>query len=623
MNPRTFLALLHDVAAAVLAWLAAYLLRFNFAIPVDHMQGMLQSLVWIVALQGAVFISFGLYRGVWRFASVPDLKRIIIAVGSAAMVIAALLFMVKTSFVVPRSILILNPILLMLMMGGSRFAYRAWKEYQLYGTSLSEGNPVIVLGAGDAAVALVKDLARSKLWRVVALLDDDPSMLGREVFGVKVQGSIGQIDPISKRLGVGHVIIAMPSAHHQKRRQAVEFANKLGLEVLTVPAIDDLMSGKVNVSQIRRVDVEDLLGRDAVKLDNSGLQHLIEGRAVLVSGAGGSIGSELCRQIVKYKPSTLVCLDISEYALYKLEQELCHHHVPVKLLYMTADVKNSQRVQNLLIQYQPAVVFHAAAYKHVPMMENGNVCEALSNNVLGTHTLAQACKDAGVEKFVLISTDKAVNPTNVMGASKRLAEMVCQGLQEEAGTRFVIVRFGNVLGSSGSVIPKFREQIAKGGPVTITHPEITRYFMSIPEAAQLVMQAGLMGKGGEIFVLDMGEPVKIANLAADMIRLSGLQLDEINIEYIGLRPGEKLYEELLADDEHTQPTPHEKLRIALARPVDEVWVESLLQWVDRAQNVDEVHIKNELKFWVEEYSPQQAVAVEAHVTFVPDQVTLH
>ncbi len=631
INPRTFFALLHDVIVATVAWVAAYLLRFNFSIPAEHLQHMWQAVLWVAPLQGAVFIAYGLYRGMWRFASVPDLRRIIFAVGSAAVLVAALLFMLSTNIKIPRSVLILDPLLLTLMMGGSRFAYRAWKEHQLYGTSLKQGAPVIILGAGEAAVALVKDLARSTQWRVVGLLDDDKSMLGREVHGIKVHGAINNLAEIYARLQVKHVIVAMPSAHHQKRRLAIELANSLGLEVLTVPAIDDLMSGKVSISQIRRVDVEDLLGRDTVKLDNTGLQQLIAHRTVLVSGAGGSIGSELCRQIVKYKPSALVCLDISEYALYQLEQELNLQNAAIKLVFLTGDVKNSQRVKDLLMQYQPAVVFHAAAYKHVPLMENGNVWEALSNNVIGTYTLAQASKDAGVAKFVLISTDKAVNPTNVMGASKRLAEMVCQGLQDHtnkdttknAATKFVIVRFGNVLGSSGSVIPKFREQIANGGPVTITHPEITRYFMSIPEAAQLVMQAGLMGKGGEILVLDMGEPVKIAELAKDMIRLSGLQLDDIKIEYVGLRPGEKLYEELLANDEHTLPTPHEKLRIATARPVDTAWLKKLLKWIDSTQSANEKLIKNELKFWVEEYSPQHHAGLETNPDLTAEQITLH
>ncbi len=623
INPLTLLAVLHDVTVSALAWYAAYLLRFNFAIPTEHFAHMLQTLVWVMPLQATVFVSVGLYRGVWRFASVSDLKRILFAVSSAAVLLAALLFMLSTSVVVPRSVLILDPVLLMMMMGGSRFAYRDWKEHSLYGISLTQGEPVIVLGAGEAAMALVKDLARSRQWRVVALLDDDKSMFGREVFGVKVLGAIQDLADVYRRKQAQHVIIAMPSAHHEKRRQAMELASRLGLDVLTVPAIDDLISGKVSISQIRKVDVEDLLGRDAVKLDNTGLDALIAGNPVLVSGAGGSIGSELCRQILKYKPSTLVCFDLSEFALYTLEQELSTLKKNVKFVYLTGDVKNRQRVNDVLAQYQPAVVFHAAAYKHVPLMENGNVWEALSNNVVGTYTLAQACIEAGTSKFVLISTDKAVNPTNVMGASKRLAEMVCQGLQGALGPRFVIVRFGNVLGSSGSVIPKFREQIAHGGPITITHPEITRYFMSIPEAAQLVMQAGLMGEGGEIFVLDMGEPVKIAALAADMIRLSGLQIDEIKIEYVGLRPGEKLYEELLADDEQTQATPHDKLRIALARPVDQVWLEDLLIWINSMQSVSEAQIKNELKSWVEEYMPQFQVGIETPVELNPTQTTLH
>jgi FlaA1/EpsC-like NDP-sugar epimerase len=624
INLITSVALLHDIVVASLAWCFSYLLRFNFSLSTEHMDQMLQSLILVVPLQACLFVFFGLYRGIWRFASVNDLKRIMFAVISATALATLVLFMLQSGIVIPRSVLILDPILLVMMMGGSRFVYRAWKDHQLYGVTLKQGNPVIILGAGEAAVALVKDLALSAQWRVVGLVDDDVSMHGREIFGVKILGAINQLEIISNRLSVTYVIVAMPSAHHQKRKQAIDLATQLNLEVMTVPAIDDLMSGKVSVSQIRKVDVEDLLGRDAVKLDSSGLQMLIDHQTVLVSGAGGSIGSELCRQIVKYRPDTLICLDISEFSLYQLEQELTGMNLETKLVYFTCDVKNKVRINHILEQYQPSVVFHAAAYKHVPMMENGNVWEALSNNVIGTHTLAQACKSNGVSKFVLISTDKAVNPTNVMGASKRLAEMVCQGLQSDNGTRFVIVRFGNVLGSSGSVIPKFREQIAKGGPITITHPEITRYFMSIPEAAQLVMQAGLMGKGGEIFVLDMGEPVKIADLAADMVRLSGFSTDEIKIEYVGLRPGEKLYEELLADDEHTMPTPHEKLRIAQARTADISWVNSLLLWIEGLHGTHETQMKLELSSWVEEYSPQILNVTDGHGQSLSQQhITLH
>lgn len=602
-NIRSFSAFAHDIIVAVIAWYLSFLLRFNFEIPANFNDHLNKTIFLVIAVQAVVFVFFGLYQGVWRFASIPDLKRIIKAVVVACVAVAALLFMINLHIVVPRSVLILDPVLLILLMGGTRFAYRAWKEHHLYGATQQSGQPVIVIGAGELAVTLLKDLARSEQWRVVGLIDEDKSMHGRLLMGLRVFGNIAQLPQIAQKFNVNHIIIALPPEAYQLRREAIELANTNNLTALTVPAVDDLMSGKVSISQIRKVEVEDLLGRDMVNLDNQGLQHLIEHHTVFVSGAGGSIGSELCRQIFKYKPTILVCFDISEFALYQLEQELLQIAPKSKLIFVTGDVKNPARVGQLLAQYQPALVFHAAAYKHVPLMETHNVAEALSNNVIGTHVLASACMLIGVEKFVLISTDKAVNPTNVMGASKRLAEMVCQSLEsaEKSNTHFVIVRFGNVLGSSGSVIPKFREQIAKGGPITVTHPEITRYFMSIPEATQLVLQAGLMGNGGEIFVLDMGEPVKIAELAKDMIRLSGFNQDEIKINYTGLRPGEKLYEELLADDELTQPTPHPKLRIAIARKADVRWVKKLLKWVESCQLNDETNIKKELILWVEEY----------------------
>ncbi len=621
---RALLAFTHDVLAAALAWGFAYQLRFNLDIPHEFVLGMWQTLLWVVPLQAIVFIIFGLYRGVWRFASIPDLHRILRAIAAATLIVIALLVMLRLSTPVPRSVLLLDPILLLMIMGGSRFAYRAWKEHRLYGLTHMRGEPVLVLGAGEAAIALLKDLARSEEWRVIGLLDDDHELHGRQIYGVKVLGDVEQLPELASSMGVSNVIVAMPSAAHQARRRAVDIANQNGFTVLTVPAFDDLMSGKVSISQIRLVEVEDLLGREPVRLDDNGLHGLLEARVVLVSGAGGSIGSELCRQIAKYQPSLLVCLELSEYALYKLEQEFSAYSPQTQIAYVIGDVKNEKRLKSVLQRYRPTMVFHAAAYKHVPLMEKENVAEALSNNVVGTYTLAKACKEAGVEKFVLVSTDKAVNPTNVMGASKRLAEMVCQGLQESAGTRFVIVRFGNVLGSSGSVIPKFREQIAQGGPVTVTHPDITRYFMSIPEAAQLVMQAGLMGTGAEIFVLDMGEPVRIADLAQDMIRLSGLQQDEIEIEFTGLRPGEKLYEELLADDESTLPTPHAKLRIAVARTADKTWVKALLKWIEASSTQDEVVVKEELKMWVEEYTGDiNADKLEKPSPLAPRSSTIH
>jgi FlaA1/EpsC-like NDP-sugar epimerase len=593
--------MLHDMLGVLLAWYFAFLLRFNLDLSVENFQIIKETLWLVLITQIPTFFLFGLYRSTWRFTSVLDLKRILLAVTLAAIILAAILFLISGLYRVPRSVLILDPILLMSIMGGSRFFYRALKEHQLHGLYSKKGEAVIVLGAGEVALSLLKDLAQSKQWRVVGMLDDDKTMHGREIQGVRVHGSIDSLIKVATRYGARHVIIAMPSAHHNERRKALTLANQLNLETFTIPSIDDLISGRLSVSQIRRVDVEDLLGRDRVDLDNSGLHSLIFRQVALVSGAGGSIGSELCRQIVKFNPSHIICLDISEYALYQLEQELSYKALSTKLTYVVGDVKHATRIDKVLAQYKPKVVFHAAAYKHVPLMETGNVSEAFNNNVLGTYILAKACRKARVDKFVLISTDKAVNPTNVMGATKRLAEMVCQGLQGNKGMHFVIVRFGNVLGSSGSVIPKFREQIKAGGPITVTHPKITRYFMSIPEAAQLVMQAGLMGKGGEIYVLDMGEPVRIVDLAKDMIKLSGFTEDEIKIEFSGLRPGEKLYEELLAHDEKVIPTSHKKLRIASARVADEKWVNALLKWISTIIDKDEQLVKKELRTWLEEY----------------------
>jgi FlaA1/EpsC-like NDP-sugar epimerase len=412
---------------------------------------------------------------------------------------------------------------------------------------------------------------------------------------------------VHERFKFHHAIIALPSASHEEKRSILNSANNLNIEILTIPAIDDLMSGRLNISQIRRVDVEDLLGRETVELDNSGLVNLITDKIIMITGAGGSIGSELSCQVLKFKPKLLICFDLSEYALYQLEQSFLLSDVDANILYIVGDVKNELRLRKLISQYQPNLVFHAAAYKHVPMMERDNVAEAISNNVLGTYYFAKACLDLGVEKFIFVSTDKAVNPTNVMGATKRLAELVCQGFQDDSGTRFVIVRFGNVLASSGSVIPKFRKQIADGGPITVTHPDITRYFMSIPEAAQLVMQAGLMGKGGEIFVLDMGKPIKIIDLARDMIKLSGFQENEIDIKFTGLRPGEKLYEELIADDEHSVPTKHRIVSVAKAKKFDTSLLIDLLSWIESSHHFDENTLKKNLKSWVEEYSPDLSV----------------
>jgi FlaA1/EpsC-like NDP-sugar epimerase len=395
----------------------------------------------------------------------------------------------------------------------------------------------------------------------------------------------------------------MPGATHLQRKRALDLCAKAGLQVMTVPALSDIVSGRVSVSALRPMELDDLLGRDPVQLDDAGLHGFLNGKTVLVTGAGGSIGAELCRQIARFGPRRIVLFELSEFALYRIEEEFRDRYPSVVITSAIGDAKDERRVEQVFRAWAPEVVFHAAAYKHVPLMEEENAFQALANNVVSTVVLARAARAHGADKFVLISTDKAVNPANVMGASKRLAEMVCQVKQAGAATQFVIVRFGNVLGSTGSVVSRFRQQIAHGGPVTVTHPEVERYFMSIAEAAQLVLQAALMGSGGQIYVLDMGEPVKIVDLAKQMIRLSGLSETDIRIEYVGLRPGEKLFEEPLADAEKTLPTPHPKLRVAQARaPQNTALVEEILAWVARPGDWGGAAVRQRLHAWVPEYS---------------------
>lgn len=603
--PRIFAIFLHDILAAAFAWLAAYWLRLNLSLPPEYLDDALGTLLWVLPLQAAIFWRFNLYRGLWRFASLPDLQRIVLAAGTSAVLIPLALYLTRSDAVVPRAVLVLYPLLLILIMGGSRVAYRIWKEQQLTVMLRPNSKPVLVAGSGETADSLLRELAHSPVpLHAVGLLDDSPDQKGRLVQGIPVLGKLEEAAVWAEKMGVQDIVLALPSAAHGVRRRITQSCTEAGLNVLTVPPFEDLVSGKLAVSNLRRIELDDLLGRDPVQLDNSGLYELLANQTVLVTGAGGSIGSELCRQIARFKPANLVLVEQSELALYAMEQELPQHFPELRVAPVIGDVKNATRMNQIMAAHRPALVFHAAAYKHVPLMEISNAWEAVQNNVLGTQIVAAAAQAHGVRRFVMISTDKAVNPTNVMGATKRLAEMVCQVLQQTGDTRFISVRFGNVLGSSGSVIPKFQKQIAAGGPVTVTHPEITRYFMSIPEAAQLVLQAALMGQGGEIFVLDMGEPIKIAELAQLMITLSGAEEDNITIEYTGLRPGEKLYEELLADDESTLPTPHSKLRVAKARPADMNWHSECLRWIATPSLRDELEVKHQLHIWVPEYKPE-------------------
>lgn len=611
----SFSAFLFDLCAVVGAWLAAYLIRFNATVPMEFWNGALHALVWVLPVYALMFRIFGLYRGMWVFASLPDLLRISKAVVAGALVVMVASVMIQPAPIIPRSVQIVSPVVLFLAMGGSRALYRAAKEFYLYGGLIAQGKPVLVLGAGRAGATLARELSRSAEWRLVGLLDDDPAKHGREIYGYKVLGAIGDLEKRAGDLKAEHAIIAIPSASVDAQRRVATLCVRAGVKAMVLPALTTLTQGQAFLSRVRHIDLEDLLGRDPVTIDTPHVEALLRGRVVMVTGAGGSIGSELCRQILRFAPAQLVALDLSEFAMYRLTEEFRERFPQMSVIPVIGDAKDSLLLDQIMARYTPHIVFHAAAYKHVPLMEELNAWQAVRNNVLGTYRVARAAIRHDVRHFVLISTDKAVNPTNVMGASKRLAEMACQALQQTSPrTQFETVRFGNVLGSAGSVIPKFQQQIAKGGPVTVTHPEITRFFMTIPEASQLVLQASSMGQGGEIFILDMGQPVKIVDLARDLIRLYGFSEQQIRIVFTGLRPGEKLYEELLADDETTTRTPHPKLRIARAREVSDHLLDELLPWLMQHRVPGDDEVRRDLRRWVPEYQPTVTPALQPVVT---------
>lgn len=611
---RALLAWLHDVTAAAAALMLAYAIRLNFEGAWWMFESVWELLPWLLPVQAAALLGSGLYRGLWRYASLRDIRQIAFAASLATVAIPVVTLLARLDVIVPRSVLFIFPVLLIFFMAGSRLAYRMWREHRLTVVTREQGEPVIVLGAGSAASRLLRDLANSTLYKAVALLDDDPEKLGRVIEGVRVVGRTDEYAQFARQFNTNTVIVAMPSVPHEVRRRLVRVCSEAGARILTVPSFEELMRGAGG--GVRQIEVEDLLGRDSVQLDMHALRRSYTGKVIMVTGAGGSIGSELCRQLMRFEPSELVLFEISEFALYQLTEEFANAGTRTRIVPLAGDVKDAQRADQVIGRYRPAVVFHAAAYKHVPLMEDLNAWEAVRNNAYGTLVIGEAAVRHEVERFVLVSTDKAVNPVNVMGASKRLAEMVCQALNQRGGTRFAMVRFGNVLGSSGSVIPKFQQQIAAGGPVTVTHPDVIRYFMSIPEAAQLVLQAGSMGQGGEIFVLDMGEPVRIAELARDMIRLAGYTEQQIEIRYTGLRPGEKLYEELLADTEMTLPTPHRKVRVAKAVEPAAGWLDELLRWLDNGCAAGSRSVHGELRRWVPEFAPEQAERI-VHATPQP------
>ncbi|MBA1334146.1 MAG: UDP-N-acetylglucosamine 4,6-dehydratase [Firmicutes bacterium] len=569
---RPVILIIVDMALVYLSYIFAFIIRFEGKIPKAYLNTFVEMAFILIAIKIATFYYFGLYKNLWRYAGVIDVLQIIVAAGVANAVSISYLFLMQSNL--PRSIYVLAFILDIFFIGGSRFGYRIIREfmggtYHALNRNGQRAHPkkALIIGAGEAGAMVIREFRNHPELNAkpVAILDDDQEKHRRRIHGVPVLGAIGKVKEVARSLDIDEIIIAIPSAKKRDIRHIIDMCKDTRCKLRILPGVYELIDGKVDVKQIRDVQIEDLLGREPINLNIEEISGYLRGKVVLVTGGGGSIGSELCRQIARFNPRLLLILDIYENNAYNLQIELARSHPEIKTRILIASIRDKARLDSIFRIYNPQVVFHAAAHKHVPLMED-NPTEAIKNNVFGTLNVAECSDKYNVEKFVLISTDKAVNPTNVMGATKRIAEMTVQMMNKRSGTKYAAVRFGNVLGSSGSVIPLFKSQIAEGGPVTVTHPDITRYFMTIPEAAQLVIQAGAMAEGGEIFVLDMGEPIRIMDLAKDLIRLSGFEPGEdIPIEITKLRPGEKLYEELFMEDEALKATRHEK--IFIGRPL--------------------------------------------------------
>jgi len=607
---REPLSLVVDGLLIAFAWNVTYLFRIGFdrwfeARPWYDVWVMTGVIVTYLVL----FALLKVPQSMWRFSGFGEVKRLTWACAGAGVACAAGVMGLQL-YGVPRSVLALHPLVTLMSVCMVRIGYRMLYEHsraQITGGD-KEVRRALILGAGQAAKHLMAGIHQQG-WIVMGMLDDDPAKQGARIAGVPVLGPLESVHDRAVLGAATHLIIAMPGAASRQRRRAFELASTSGLPVLTVPSATELRPGDPDLARgVRDIEPEDLLGREPVKLDEQGIDLVLHGKTVLITGAGGSIGSELCRQVARYAPRRLVLVELSEFNLYTIEQELGQLFPELELVRLIGDVKDLAGLRRIFSTWTPHVVFHAAAYKHVPLMEQHNSWAALRNNTLGTYNAALAAGESCAERFVLISTDKAVNPTNVMGATKRAAEMVVSSLVGDfPGTRFMAVRFGNVLGSSGSVIPKFKEQIERGGPITVTHPEIIRYFMTIPEAARLVIQAAAIGESGQVLVLDMGEPVKIVDLARDMIRLSGHSVGDIRIEFTGLRPGEKLYEELLSDSDTTLPTSVARLRIAQLD--DRVSSADALTWLSRVTEQGAALPDDDVRNALFEYVPEYRQAV--------------
>ena len=551
-----------DVVLIAASLCFSFLLRFDFIFPDAQWDMFLQGVSVALIVKPLMFAASGMYRNIWRYASVQDAYEIFKVVTFSSLVWASLLVFINGPAVLPRSIYILDWFILCALVAASRMTWRLYRETRFV-PSLLKGKRTLIIGAGDAGNLLLKEIRkkRGSPYNVVGFVDDDLRKRGLRLSGVRVLGGTDRLRALVRTHRIEEVIFAIPSGDRALMRRVIAKCECAKARFKTLPGITAIIDGKVSVSQIKSVEIEDLLGRDPVVLDQTAIRNYLSDKRVLVTGAAGSIGSEICRQVARFNPAKIVLFDHAETPLFYVEKELTASYPDLRIIPIVGDVKNLDRVEAVFDQFCPEVVFHAAAYKHVAMMEY-NPVEAVLNNVLGSRNVADAANRFKVQNFVMVSSDKAVNPTNIMGASKRSAEIYVQALASTSKTKFTTVRFGNVLGSNGSVIPLFKEQIRQGGPVTVTDRDVVRYFMTIPEASQLVLQAGCIGKGGEIFVLDMGEPVRILALAEELIRLSGLApYDDIDIVFTGLKPGEKLFEELLIDGEGIKPTTHSKIRV--------------------------------------------------------------
>ncbi|MBU5436775.1 polysaccharide biosynthesis protein [Tissierella sp. MSJ-40] len=612
-----------DVIAINLAYILALYIRFEGVLDLSYMKIYLNHIIAITSMKLVVFYLFKLYKSLWEYASIDEMIEVVGASIVANVLIGIYMYLSQAGL--PKSIYAMVLILDMALVGGSRFFYRVFRRLKYGIKNESDYKRILIIGAGAAGALVLKELRNHETLhsKPVAFIDDDPKKKGKNINGIPVVGNRNNVLKVCEKYRIDEIIIAMPSAKVEDRKYFLNECKKSNCKTRILPGVYELIDGKVNVTKIRDVQIEDLLGREEVKLNLGELSNFIEGKRVLVTGGGGSIGSELCRQIARFNPKELIILDIYENNAYDIQNELIKRYEDLKLQVIIATVRDKVRIDEVLEKIRPQIIFHAAAHKHVPLMEN-NPGEAIKNNVFGTLNVVQAADKYNVDKFVLISTDKAVNPTNVMGATKRICEMIIQSYNYISNTDYVAVRFGNVLGSNGSVIPLFKKQIAEGGPVTVTDERIIRFFMTIPEACQLVLQAGAMATGGEIFILDMGEPVKIMDLAKDLIRLSGFQPEvDIPIKITGLRPGEKLFEEILLNEEEMTKTSHNKIYIEEPMEFDN---NKLMNHIFKLENAvrsqSSMKIKDVLAEIVPTYRPFKPVSlIEEDIIFTGQKET--